>query len=235
MVSIQPPALRLMGVEKRFGKSNGRVALSGVDLSIEDGEVLTVLGPSGAGKSTLLQVAGLFLTPDLGEVFLRGQSVSQLPSGSRSRYRRQELALVFQRPALIPEFTILENLLLKSQISNGTVETPHLPLVKKFMLDAGLSGCEALFPVALSETQRKLVSLIGALVNMPSILLVDEPVAGMDDETAEMVCRWILEANSNFRTTCVMVSNDRRLLDRSNRVIELREGRVAADFKKQLD
>lgn len=232
MVSFQPPALRLRGVEKRFGKYPGRVALSGIDLSFGDGEVITVLGPSGAGKSTLLQVAGLILKPDQGEVFLRGQSVSQLPSEARSRFRRQELALVFQQPALIPEFTVLENLLLKSQISNSTVETPHLSLIKKFMLDAGLSGCEALFPVALSETQRKLVSLIGALVNMPSILLVDEPVAGMDNETAERVCRWILEANINFRTTCVMVSNDRRLSDRANRVIELREGRVAADFGK---
>lgn len=235
MVSYQPPAIRLSGVEKRFGKFKDRVVLSGIDLSIEDGAVVNISGPGGAGKSTLLQILGLTLKPDLGEVLLRGQSTTALSSHTLSRYRRQEIGLVCQRPALIPEFTVLENLLLSSQISNGTVETPHLSLVKKFILDSGLTGCEGLFPAALSETQRKLVSLIGALVNMPSILLVDEPAAGMDNEMAEIVSQLIFEAHDKFRTTCVVVSNDRRIADRADRVIELREGRIAVDFTGKMD
>ncbi|MDK9711646.1 ABC transporter ATP-binding protein [Acidaminobacter sp.] len=234
MGNIQPSALSLSGVVKSFGKNNEKRALSGIDLAFADGEITSITGPSGAGKSTLLQIAGLMLTPDQGEVMVRERRVSEMTGATRGRYLRQELGFVFQRPALIPEFTVLENVLLTDRILNGKVEASNLPYAKKLILEAGLSGCEAEFPWALSETQQKTVTLVRALVNMPSILLIDEPVAGMDERSAEVMIRLIWQIHEKFRTTCIMVNNERVLAERSDRVIELREGRVFADFRRGL-
>lgn len=234
MGNNQPSALSLSGVVKSFGKNNEKRALAGIDLSFYNGEITSITGPSGAGKSTLLQIAGLMLTPDQGEVTLRERRVSEMTGATRGRYLRQELGFVFQRPALIPEFTVLENVLLSDRILNGKVEASNLPYAKKLIIEAGLSGYEAAYPWALSETQQKTVTLVRALVNMPSILLVDEPVAGMDERSAEVVIRLIWQAYEKFRTTCIMISNERILAERSDRVIELREGRVFADFRRGL-
>lgn len=228
----QPSALSLSGVVKSFGKNSEKRALAGIDLSFYNGEITSITGPSGAGKSTLLQIAGLMLTPDQGEVTIRERRVSEMTGATRGRYLRQELGFVFQRPALIPEFTVLENVLLSDRILNGKVEASNLPYAKKLIIEAGLSGYEGAYPWTLSETQQKTVTLVRALVNMPSILLVDEPVAGMDERSAEVVIRLIWQAYEKFRTTCIMISNERILAERSDRVIELREGRVFADFRR---
>jgi len=232
MGSNQPSALSLAGIAKYFGKSNEKRALSGIDLTFADGEITSISGPSGAGKSTLLQIAGLMLTPDAGEIMLRERRVSEMSEATRSRYRRQEQGFVFQRPSLVPEFTVLENVLLSDRIINGKVEATNLPYAKKLMLEAGLSGCEAEYPWALSETQQKMAAMVRAMVNMPSILLLDEPAAGMDEASMEVVSRMIWQANEKFKTTCIMVNNQRRLAEQSDRVIELREGRVFADFRR---
>lgn len=232
MANYQPSALSLNGVVKYFGKNHEKLALKGIDLSFADGEITSITGPSGSGKSTLLQIAGLMLTPDEGDVMLRERRVSEMSGATRGRYRRQELGFVFQRPVLIPELTVLENVLLSDQILNGKVEASNLPYAKKLILEADLSGCESLYPRDLSETRKKTVTLVRALVNMPSILLIDEPVAGMDETSAEVVSRLIWQTHEKFRTTCVMISNERSMAERSDRVIELREGRVFADFRK---
>lgn len=234
MGNRQPSAISLSGVVKSFGKNKEKRVLSGIDLSFADGQITTISGPSGAGKSTLLKIAGLMLTPDQGDVLVRERRVSEMTGATRGRYLRQELGFVFQRPALIPEFNVLENVLLPDRILNGKVEAAGLPYAKKLILEAGLSGFEAEYPWALSETQQKTVALVRALVNMPSIILIDEPVAGMDEHSAEVVIRLIWEVHEKFRTTCIMINNERSLAERSDRVIELREGRVFADFRRGL-
>ena len=232
MASYQPSAISLSGVVKVFGKNDEKLALAGIDLSFADGQITSITGPTGAGKSTLLQIAGLMLTPDQGDVMLREKRVSEMSETMRSRYRRQEQGFVYQRPLLIPELTVLENVLLSDQILNGKVEASNLSYAKKLMLEADLSAAESLYPWALSETQQKTVTLVRALVKMPSILLIDEPVAGMDETSAEVVIRLIWQTHKKFRTTCVMVNNERILAERSDRMIELRDGRVFGDFRR---
>lgn len=232
MDSPKPIALQLSGVVKRFGDPASKSVISGVDLEVQNGEFMAIVGPSGSGKSTLLQIAGLMLTPEEGSVTLRGQEVRRMTKGTLARLRAQELGFVFQRPNLLPDFSVLENIMAATYMTSGHSDQAALPYAKKLLIQAGLSPVETRRPHQLSETQQKLVCLIRALVNMPSLLLLDEPLSDMDDGSAETVCALVDTIRSQFGTTCLVVSSGRRLAERADRIIRLNEGRVTGHFSR---
>lgn len=209
-------------MEYRVGSSTV-VALDSVDLSVDDDELVAVVGPSGSGKSTALAIAGALLTPTTGRVEVGGTDLRGLTQRQRTAFRRAHLGLVFQTVNLVPYLTALENLLV---IADG-----HTPDVDEraaaLLAELGVAGRSGMLASRLSGGERQRVALGRALINQPDLLLIDEPTSALDTERGRQVMDLLRDEVRRRRTAAVVVTHDPRMVDGCDRVVELRDGRIA--------
>jgi lipoprotein-releasing system ATP-binding protein len=210
--------------EYRAGGQTVR-ALDGLTLHIEGGYFTSVVGPSGAGKSTLLHLLGGLDTPTSGEVFVAGQKMSSLSDAARGALRNQSLGFVYQFHHLLPEFTALENVMLPVLLSGAHVPDAN-KRAKALLESVGLGHRLDHKPGELSGGERQRAAVARALVNRPACVLGDEPTGNLDEKTAETVFELMLALNREQHTALVLVTHDRRLARRLDRVLELHEGKL---------
>jgi len=221
----QEPVVELRAVVKRFPHGTQDVAaLRGIDLSIEGGELLSIVGPSGSGKSTLLSVIGCLDRPTSGEYRLEGRSVSTLSDSELSRVRNGAIGFVFQSFHLIPALTVLENvetpLLYSSAPPGEWSERARLCLQR-----VGLSHRVDHRPSELSGGEAQRAALARALVVNPRILLADEPTGNLDSATGEEIARLLFDLKDEGHTV-VLVTHNERLAARAGRVVALQDGLI---------
>jgi len=224
-----PPLYRTRGLGRRFELGGSRVeALSGVDLEIAAGEIVLVAGPSGSGKSTLLHLLGALDRPDAGSVELAGRDLAALGERRRTLLRRRRLGFVFQAFHLVPVLTALENVAYPLWIS-GAGRRERRRRAAEMLERVGLGARLDHRPDALSGGERQRVAVARALVHRPDAVLADEPTGNLDSATAAAILDLLFALNRELGTTLVVATHDAELLRRAPRVVELRDGRVAAD------
>ena len=202
--------------------------LKGVDLSISESEIISIVGASGAGKTTLLQILGTLDKPDYTtdtELIINGQSIKTLNDKALAKFRNNNIGFIFQFHQLLPEFTALENVCIPAFINN----TPKLEAEKraKELLDyLGLSERIHHKPNSMSGGEQQRVAVARALINQPNIIFADEPSGNLDSESAEQLHNLFFKLRDEFKQTFVIVTHNQELANMADRKLTMVDGKI---------
>ena len=213
-------------LNKDYATAEGPLSiLRGLDLAMERGDALAITGPSGSGKSTLLYILGALDAPTSGTVSLDGRNPFGISAAQQAEFRNRHIGFIFQDHHLLPQCTVLENVLIPTLPGSGaTAETESR--AKGLLKRVGLEQRIAHRPAQLSGGERQRVAVCRALINQPTLLLADEPTGNLDRATAESVGTLLLELNREFNTLLVCVTHSTELAERFPKHCELRDGRL---------
>lgn len=226
--------LSTRGLLKSYQKGQlGIPVLQGIDLTVYQGEFLSIVGQSGCGKSTLLHLLGTLDQPDAGAVYFEGNRIDNLPATSRDLLRNRHFGMIFQSYHLLPELTTLENVLAPAMIAYSTLE--YLRKRKQLHRRAadmlklvGLADRAKHKPRELSGGEMQRTAIARALMLEPQVLLADEPTGNLDRSTGEQIMQLLVELNRDDNLTIVMVTHDPWIAEQADRVVQLTEGRLQA-------
>jgi len=220
--------LELLDVVKRYetgGPDGGPEILRGVNLRVAAGESLAVVGPSGSGKSTLLNLIGGLDRPSGGRVLFEGRDLADFNDADLSRFRNRRIGFVFQLHHLLPQCTVLENVLVPTLVGgDGAGKEESLLRAERLLARVGLGDRLTYRPGRLSGGERERVAVARALVNRPALLLADEPTGSLDRRTAENLMALLAELNEEEGVTLVVVTHAETYAARMGRTLELRDG-----------
>ena len=216
------PVLDVTAIEHAYRRT---VALRGVSLTVQPGEVVAVTGPSGCGKSTLLHVAAGILRPQAGDVRLLGQDLLALDEAERTKLRRRRVGLVLQFGQLVPDLSVLENVALPLLL-DGHEREPAFTAAAEWLRRAGLEADHDTLPSELSGGQAQRVAVARALVTGPAVLFADEPTGSMDTLGGEQLLELLLGVARERAAAVVLVTHDNVVAANADREVRLRDGRV---------
>ena len=226
------PLLELAAVTKGYAAAGGTAplpVLRGVDLRLASGEAVAIVGPSGSGKSTLLNIIGTLDRPDSGRVALNGTDLTTLGEPDLARVRSREIGLVFQLHHLLPQCTVLENVLVPT-LADGPDRRAEAPAdrARRLLQRVGLSDRLSHRPGQLSGGERQRVAVVRALINEPKLLLADEPTGALDRAAADNLAELLTEIHGEEGVALLVITHAPHLAERMGRVLELRDGVLVA-------
>ena len=211
--------LTLSGISKIYGDLK---ALDNINLTVEEGEWLSIMGPSGSGKTTLMNIIGCMDKPSLGKIDLAGQDISKLSSKELTVVRRDTIGLVFQQFHLVNYLTALENVMMAQYYHSMPDEEEAM----EALASVGLKERAKHLPNQLSGGEQQRVCIARALINHPKLLLADEPTGNLDEKN-ELLVMEIFEKLHNTGSTIIVVTHDPEVADQAERMVVLEHGKIA--------
>ncbi len=229
---MSEPVLGLSGVIKDYGDEVVTRVLRGIDLELAAGEFAALIGPSGSGKSTLLNLLGLLDRPTAGRIQLQSQETTELDDGELTDLRGRSIGFVFQFHHLLPALTAAENVAMPLVIGARRRKGEMLDRARALLGDVGLGDRADEKPNRLSGGQQQRVAIARALILEPVLVLADEPTGNLDTRTADDVFELLRRFNRDRGVTFLVVTHDPRLAERTDRTIELVDGRITGDERR---
>ena len=212
-------------IRKSFGDLE---VLKGVDLTVTKGEIVSIVGPSGAGKTTLLQILGTLDKPNEGEVLVDGINFSKLGEKQLAEFRNKHIGFIFQFHQLLPEFTALENVMIPALMGRKDKKKSE-EKAKEILAYLQLSDRMEHKPNELSGGEKQRVAVARALINEPSLILADEPSGSLDSKNRDELHKLLFDLRDKFGLTIVIVTHDKELAALSDRVIEMKDGKIISN------
>lgn len=223
--------LRCEGIKKVYGSGAGQVyALDGVDLSVEQGEFISIVGASGSGKSTLLHLLGSVDQPTEGKVLVEGMDISRLNKTRAAIFRRRKVGIVYQFYNLIPTLSVRKNILMPLLLDKKKAEEGYF---MQIVSSLGLKEKLEALPSQLSGGQQQRVAIARALIYRPALLLADEPTGNLDRKNSREIVELLKLSNRNLKQTILMVTHDEKLALEADRMITIADGRIVDDQKRR--
>jgi lipoprotein-releasing system ATP-binding protein len=223
--------VELFNVEKIYPGAVETQALYNIDLAIQEGSFCSIIGESGSGKSTLMNIIGTLDTATNGQVHINGVNTQSLSKDRLAGLRNETIGFVFQFHHLLPEFTALENVLMPYLIKHGKPDKDVLKKADELFEFTGISKIKNNLAPNMSGGQQQRTAIVRALINNPRIILADEPTGNLDSETTASVYKIFRELNKQFRTTFIIVTHDRTIAEHTDRIVEIRDGRIVKDTR----
>ena len=224
--------LEIKGINKIYGEEIKTQVLYDINLSFEQGSFNSIIGQSGSGKSTILNIMGTLDKATSGEIIIDGKNVKNMSNNQLAALRNSTIGFVFQFHYLLPEFTALENVLMPYEIKHGKVTKEIIKKAEDYLKLVGLEDVKNNLSTKLSGGQQQRTAIARALINNPKIILADEPTGNLDSDSTETIYELLRNINQEFGTTFIIITHDKRIAEKTDRIIEIKDGRINMDITK---
>ena len=223
--------LKVENLRKEYGDGNNKViALDGINLEIERGDLVSIVGPSGSGKSTLLHIIGGVDNPNDGKVYIDDNDISNYTSKELAYFRRRKVGLIYQFYNLIPNLTVRHNIELPLKLDKNKIETELFDdIVKKLGIEDKLDS----FPSELSGGQQQRVAIARSLIYRPSIILADEPTGNLDRKNSKEIIEIFKYFNKTLKQTIILITHDEEIALQTKRIITIVDGKIVGDERNE--
>jgi len=224
--------LELKNITKFYGDKIKTQVLFGLDLSFERGSFNSIIGQSGSGKSTLLNILGTLDRPTDGDIIINGKNTKSLNANALSQLRNENLGFIFQFHYLLPEFTALENILMPVRILGKKIDKEVMARAEELIELVGLTKVKNNLATQMSGGQQQRTAIARALMNQAAIILADEPTGNLDSDTTEQIYDLMRMINKKYQTTFIIITHDQSVAEKTDRIIEIKDGRILMDVRK---
>lgn len=229
-----PKIIELKHINKIYGEKTPvpTQVLFDLSLDVEESSFNSIIGQSGSGKSTLLNILGTLDKATSGDVLINSKNTQAMSKNQLSRLRNETIGFIFQFHYLLPEFTAIENVLMPYRISKKPITQEVMDYANELLDIVGLTKVKNNLAINMSGGQQQRVAIARSLINRPKIILADEPTGNLDSDTTEQVYALLRSINLRYKTTFIIITHDRHIAEKADRIIEIKDGRINLDITK---
>lgn len=224
--------LELKNINKIYGDKVKTQVLFDVNLNFEESSFNSIIGASGSGKSTLMNIIGTLDKATSGDVVIDGKDISNMNKNQLASLRNETIGFIFQFHYLLPEFTVRENILMPYRIKHNKLTKEAIKKADDLIEIVGLTKVKNNKATDISGGQQQRAAIARSLINSPRIILGDEPTGNLDSETTETVYNLLKEINKEYKSTFIVITHDKRIAEKTDRIIEIKDGKINMDINK---